>query len=150
MLLEDVIRLHLPTLYTGYDVLSSHAIRITRDADLQPPGRPEDLLASIEEGLRERRLGAAVRLQYDGDLPRDILATLLDELELQPPDLYEDEGFAAFSDLLQLYAALDVPRLKDRARRRTRSPRSRTRRTSGPRSAPRTSSCTTPTTPSTR
>jgi polyphosphate kinase len=115
MLLEDVIRLHLPTLYTGYDVLSSHAIRITRDADLQPPGRPEDLLASIEEGLRERRLGAAVRLQYDGDLPRDILATLLDELELQPPDLYEDEGFAAFSDLLQLYAALDVPRLKDRA-----------------------------------
>ena len=115
ILLEDVIRLHLPTLYTGYDVLSSHAIRITRDADLQPPGRPEDLLASIEEGLRERRLGAAVRLQYDGDLPHDILATLLDELELQPPDLYEDEGFAAFSDLLQLYAALDVPRLKDRA-----------------------------------
>src|SRR6266851_4705673 len=84
------------------------------DADLQAPGWPEGLLTSIEESLRERRLGTAVRLQYDGDLPPDILATLLEELEIQLEDLYEGEGFAAFSDLLQLYAALDIPRLKDR------------------------------------
>ncbi len=116
MLLEDLIRLHLPDIYTGYDILSSHAIRITRDADLQPSSRPEDLLTSLEESLRERRLGTAVRLQYDGDLPPDFLATLLDELEMQPADLYEGEGFTAFSDLLQLYAAVDVPRLKDRSR----------------------------------
>ena len=114
MLLEDVIRLHLPTIYNGYDILSSHAIRVTRDAILEPPGRPEDLLASIEESLRERRLGTAVRLQHDGDLPPDILATLLDELELSPEDLYEDKGFTAFSDLFQLYAAANVARLKDR------------------------------------
>ena len=114
MLLEDVIRLHLPNIFNGYDIVSSHAIRVTRDAVLQPPGRPEDLLTSIEESLRERRLGTAVRLQHDGDLPPDILATLLDELELAPEDLYEDEGFTAFSDLFQLYTAVDVPRLKDR------------------------------------
>jgi polyphosphate kinase len=116
ILLEDVIRLQLPNLYNGYDILSSHAIRVTRDADIQMRGRPEDLLASIEESLRERRLGTAVRLQYDADLPADILTTLLEELELQPEDLYEGEGFTAFSDLLQLYAALDVPRLKDAPR----------------------------------
>jgi len=114
MLLEDVIRLHLPNIYNGYDIVSTHAIRVTRDAALQPPGRPEDLLASIEESLRERRLGTAVRLQHDGDLPPDILAMLLDELELSPEDRYEDEGFTAFSDLFQLYTAVDVPRLKDR------------------------------------
>src|SRR3984893_2434031 len=114
MLLEDVIRLHLPTIYNGYEIVSSHAIRVTRDAYLQPRGGREDLLVSIEESLRERRLGTAVRLQHDGDLPPDILATLLDELELSPEDLFEGEGFAAFSDLFQLYAAVDVPRLKDR------------------------------------
>jgi polyphosphate kinase len=114
MLLEDVIRQHLPSLYNGYDVLSSHTIRVTRDADLHARGGPEDLLASIEEGVRERRLGTAVRLQYDADLPPDILATLLDELELSPEDLYKGHGFTAFSDLFQLYAALDLPRLKDR------------------------------------
>ncbi len=114
MLLEDVIRLNLPSVYNGYDILSSHAIRVTRDADIQMRGRPEDLLISIEQSLRDRRLGMAVRLQYDADLPGDILATLLDELELQPEDLYEGEGFTAFSDLLQLYSAVDIPRLKDR------------------------------------
>src|SRR5713226_4778627 len=114
MLLEDVIRLHLPTIYNGYEIVSSHAIRVTRDAYLQPRGGREDLLVSIEESLRERRLGTAVRLQHDGDLPPDILATLLDELELSPEDLFEGEGFAAFSDLFQLYTAVDVPRLKDR------------------------------------
>src|SRR3984893_9436414 len=114
MLLEDVIRLHLPTIYNGYEIVSSHAIRVTRDAYLQPRGGREDLLVSIEESLRERRLGTAVRLQHDGDLPPDILATLLDELELSPEDLFEGEGFAAFSDLFQFYTAVDVPRLKDR------------------------------------
>jgi len=64
--------------------------------------------------VRERRLGTAVRLQYGTDLPSDILATLLDELELSPEDLYAGEAFTAFSDLFQLYAALDLPRLKDR------------------------------------
>jgi polyphosphate kinase len=116
ILLEDVIRLQLPSLYNGYDILSSHAIRVTRDADIQMRGRSEDLLVSIEESLRVRRIGTAVRLQYDADLPSDILTTLLEELELQPEDLYEGEGFTAFSDLLQLYAALDVPRLKDAPR----------------------------------
>ncbi|PYN58600.1 MAG: polyphosphate kinase 1 [Candidatus Rokuibacteriota bacterium] len=114
MLLEDVIRQHLPSIYNGYDVLASHAIRVTRDADLHTRGGPEDLLTSIEEGVRERRLGTAVRLQYDAHLSSDIRATLLDELELSPEDLYEGEGFTAFSDLFQLYAALDLPRLKDR------------------------------------
>jgi polyphosphate kinase len=114
VLQEDVIRLMLPSLYTGYDILSTHAIRVTRDADVQMRGRPVDLLTSVEESLRERRLGSAVRLQYDADLPQEILATLMEELELQPEDLYESEGFTAFSDLLQLYGSLDVPRLKDR------------------------------------
>src|SRR5437868_2819491 len=59
MLLEDVIRLHLPTIYNGYEIVSSHAIRVTRDAYLQPRGGREDLLVSIEESLRERRLGTA-------------------------------------------------------------------------------------------
>jgi len=55
-----------------------------------------------------------VRLQYEPDLPPAILATLVDELELGEDDLYAGEGFTAFSDLFQLYAAVDVPRLKDR------------------------------------
>jgi polyphosphate kinase len=115
MLLEDVIRLQLPRLYHGYEIVSCHAIRVTRDADIDlPRGRGQDLLTTIEESLRERRMGTAVRLQYEADLPAPVLAILVDELELVPDDLYEGEGFTAFSDLVQLYAAVDRPGLKDR------------------------------------
>jgi polyphosphate kinase len=116
MLLEDVIRLYLSRLYRGYEILSSHAIRVTRDADVQPAaGRTAgDLLKEIEQSLRKRRMGDAVRLQYDPDLPADVLARLVDELELEPADLYAGEGFTAFTDLGQLYSAVDLPRLKDR------------------------------------
>lgn len=115
ILLEDVIRLHLPQLYRGYEIVSCHALRVTRDADIQLPlGRTQDLLTTIEQSVRERRMGTAVRLQYDEDLPAEVLASFVAELELQPEDLYPSEGFSAFTDLLQLYSAIDLPRLKDR------------------------------------
>ena len=111
--LEDVIRVQLPRLYEGYEIRSAHALRVTRDAEVRLSRAPEDLLESIEAGVRGRRMGSAVRLQYDGDLPADILTMLVEELELDRRDLYEAEGFIAFSDLFQLYAAIDEPRLKD-------------------------------------
>jgi polyphosphate kinase len=114
MLLEDVLRYYLPRLYNGFEIVSSHAIRVTRDADFGVMRRPdEDLLKSIEKGIRERRMGDAVRLQYDPDMPKQILTQLIEELELTAEDLYPGTGFTAFTDLFQLYSAVNVPRLKD-------------------------------------
>ena len=109
--------MHLPQVYAGYEIRSAHALRVTRDAEVRLSRTPEDLLESIEAGVRQRRMGSAVRLQYDGDLPAEMLAMVVDELGLAPRDLYEAEGFIAFSDLFQLYAAIDEPRLKDAAPR---------------------------------
>jgi polyphosphate kinase len=115
MLLEDVLRGHLPRLYHGFEITSCHAIRVTRDAEFGlSRWRDEDLMISIEKGIRQRRMGDAVRLQYDADLPRDVLAQLVDELELETEDLYPGTGFTAFTDLFQLYAAVNLPRLKDK------------------------------------
>jgi polyphosphate kinase len=115
VLLEDVLRQYLPRLYHGFDLLSTHAVRVTRDAEFAlVRRRNEDLLATIEQGVRERRMGDAVRLQYDPDLPKELLAQLMEELELSGEDLYPATGFTAFTDLFQLYTAANVPRLKDR------------------------------------
>jgi polyphosphate kinase len=115
MLLEDVLRHYLPRLYHGFELLSTHAIRITRDADFGiSRRRDETLLMSIEQGVRERRMGDAVRLQYDPDLSKEIVAQLVEELELSAQDLYPGKGFTAFTDLFQLYSAVNIPRLKDR------------------------------------
>ena len=115
MLLEDVLRHYLPRLYHGFELLSTHAIRVTRDADFGiSRRRDETLLMSIEQGVRERRMGDAVRLQYDPELAKEIVVQLVEELELSSADLYPGKGFTAFTDLFQLYTAVNIPRLKDR------------------------------------
>jgi polyphosphate kinase len=114
MRLEDVVNLDLPWLYHGYEIDSCHAIRVTRDAEITVESvQGEDLLTAVESSLRERRMGDAVRLQYDADLPSHVLSTLVESLELGAEDLYPGAGFTAFADLFQLYAAVDAPLLKD-------------------------------------
>jgi polyphosphate kinase len=115
VLLEDALRQYLPRLYHGFEIISCHAIRVTRDAEfLLPRRRDEDLLGAIEQGVRGRRMGDAVRLQYDSDLPAAIVNKLVEELELGLGDLYPGTGFTAFTDLFQLYSAVNAARLKDR------------------------------------
>ena len=115
VLLEDVLDHYLPRFYHGFEILSTHAVRVTRDAEFGlVRRRDEDLLMIIEQGIRERRMGDAVRLQYDPDLPRELLTQLVEELELSDEDLYPGKGFTAFTDLFQLYGAVNIPRLKDR------------------------------------
>ncbi len=113
-MLEDVILMNLDMFYNGYEVLNCASIRVTRDADVDYEEEgAEDLLKVIEEGIRNRRNGAAVRLQYDPGLSTSVLNILVEELELESEDLYPTEGFTAFSDLIELYDAIDRPDLRD-------------------------------------
>ena len=112
--LEDFVRYHLDRVFPGYTILSCHMIRVTRDSDLPvEEDSEEDLMKVIEEGLRDRRRGAVVRLQYERDLPLTLLDFLREELELAPEDLYPTDGVAAFSDLFSLYNQVQAPHLKD-------------------------------------
>ncbi|HNX94039.1 MAG TPA: polyphosphate kinase 1 [Holophaga sp.] len=114
VILEDVVRMHLPRVFQGYAIKNCQALRVTRDSDLPLEEDPfEDLMKTVEEHLRSRRRGAAVRLQYEKGLSQNLLDTLIRELELAPEDLYPTDGFAAFSDLMQLYDQLQLPHLKD-------------------------------------
>jgi polyphosphate kinase len=115
ILLEHVLRHYLPRFYHGFEIVSTHAVRVTRDAEFGlVRRRDQDLLMTIEQGIRERRMGDAMRLQYDPDLPSEVLRQLIEELELTEDDLYAGKGFTVFTDLFQLYAALNIPRLKDK------------------------------------
>lgn len=116
IMLENVVRMHLDQLFNGYEVINCATIRVTRDSDIEYEEEgADDLLTAIEKGLRNRRHGASVRLQYDPKVSLGILDRLVKELELEPEDLYPTEGFTGFADLMQLYGAIDIPRLKDPA-----------------------------------
>jgi polyphosphate kinase len=110
--LEQVIAAHLDALFPGMEVLEHYAFRVTRDADFELSDDAEDLLAAMEDVLRQRtKLGVAVRLEVDARMTPEILQLLCRELELAAGDAYVVDGPLDLSGLMALYA-LRRPELK--------------------------------------
>jgi polyphosphate kinase len=114
--LEEVIALHLDTLFPGMEVISHHPFRVTRDADLDlVDDEASDLLAAIQNELRrQQRRASVVRLDVDVSMSQEVLGLLVRELDLQRGDVYRVAGLLDLSDLWSIYA-LDRPDLKDDA-----------------------------------
>lgn len=110
---EDIIEAHIESLFGGMEIENCAAFRVTRNADLTLEDEDaDDLLAAVEMELRRRRFGKAVRLEVDRDIEPEILATLLEELELTDSDVYRQSLPLGLSSLWELHG-LDRPELKD-------------------------------------
>ena len=112
--LEQVIAAHLEELFPGMEIVSTHAFRITRNADLElEEDEAGDLLVAVEENLRQRRLSPmVVRLEVDQAIGERSLSLLMRELGLQPNDVYEVRRQLGLEGLWQLYD-IDRPDLKE-------------------------------------
>ncbi len=121
--LERLIGAHLVSLFPGMEIVGWHTFKITRYSDLDVPAadEPEDLLATIEEQVFQRRFGEVVRLEVQSGMPVHIRQLLLDELrEVSDPeilplteaDVHESGTLLELGDLLSL-ATLDIPALRD-------------------------------------
>src|SRR5437588_2911991 len=126
MPLEDVIALHLPSLFPGMEIVARHPFRVTRDGDLDDvDSDAEDMLAAIQTELRRRRRHArVVRLEVDPGMSPEVPELLTPELELQPADVYQIDGPLDLSAMGSL-AALDRPDLKEDPWTPTTQPRLR-------------------------
>ncbi len=103
LLLEDVIAAHIGELFKGRRVLAAHAFRVTRNTDYEfEEEEAEDLLATIEDGLRRRRFGSAVRLEVVRDTPPALITFLQERLRLAPEDIFTLEGPLGTADLMGL------------------------------------------------
>ena len=64
--IDQVIEANLADLFMGMEVIESHLFRVTRNADFDiEEDEADDLLMAIEEELRRRRFGEAVRLEVE-------------------------------------------------------------------------------------
>ncbi len=107
--LEEVVRHHLPEVFRGMEVQGAWAFRITRNADVRrAEEEAEDLIAMIAEELRERRFAPVVRMEVEHTMPDRVRRLLMEELELDPEDLFEVEGPINLGDC-QALAELDLP-----------------------------------------
>ena len=111
ILLEDMIRAHMDQLFVGHELIGAHAFRITRDADIEvEEGEADDLLAAIEEELRQRRFGKVVRVEIEATAPKDVRELLLAGFELRPDALSDVEGVLDLTVCSEI-AALPLPNL---------------------------------------
>jgi polyphosphate kinase len=112
--LEEVICANLDMLFPGVEVVASYPFRVTRDADPEiEEDEASDLLTAIEESVRKRHFGSAVRLEIDETMPEQVRDILINNLGLAPYQVYTVGGPLGLADTMEL---MDVnrPDLKDK------------------------------------
>lgn len=91
--LEEIIGEHLGSLFEGMEVLQHHTFRVTRNEDLDvDEDEAENLLKALEEELKRRRFGPAVRLEVSSTIDSEVLELLKEELDIEAEDVYSLEG----------------------------------------------------------
>lgn len=112
VLLEDVISSHINKLFYGYQVKSSQAFRLTRNADLTIHEEgAQDLLVEIEKELKKRKWGVGSRLEVrDGEMSDEVLDYLLDEFEIEESDVFKIDGPLDLTFMFPFVKAISVGR----------------------------------------
>ena len=114
--LEDIIASHCQDLFKGCQILDVVPFRVTRDSDLDLEEEDSvDLLKEVEESLRKRKRGAAVRLEIFKTNNSRIKKFLEDNLDVSDLEIYEINGpldptcFFKFTGLKGMWPWLHEP-----------------------------------------
>jgi polyphosphate kinase len=126
VLLEDVVSARLPELFGGFEVDSWTAFRITRDSDLELlEQESDDMLKLIEDRLKARQRGQAVRLEIASKADEAITRLIIEEEGLHAGDaggcrdghygeVYRIDGPLDLTASWELYRLSGYERLHDR------------------------------------
>lgn len=114
--LEDIIASHCHDLFKGCHILDMVSFRVTRDSDLDlEEDDSVDLMKEVEESLRKRKRGAAVRLEIFKTNNNRIKKFLEENLDVTEMEVYEINGpldptcFFKFIDMKGMWPWLYEP-----------------------------------------
>lgn len=111
--LEDVIRGNIRELFPGTQVEGAHLFRIIRDTDMViQEDEADDLLETVDRGLKQLRYGALSLLQVEEDMPRRVLNILVENFEVDEDVVVPTRERMGFGDWMAL-TRLHRPTLKD-------------------------------------
>ncbi|HEY6161107.1 MAG TPA: polyphosphate kinase 1 [Bacteroidia bacterium] len=104
ILLEDVIRFCLDDIFSifEYDSIEAHAIKMTRDAELDiDQDVSKSIVEKISRSLKKRKRGTPVRLTYDDDIPKETLGYLTKRIKvLKEENLISGGRYHNFRDFI--------------------------------------------------
>ncbi|MBI5473263.1 MAG: polyphosphate kinase 1 [Ignavibacteriae bacterium] len=99
MFLDDVIRVHLATVFAGYRCNVAYSIKLTRDAELEIDDEMTgDLVEKVKKALRKRGEGLPCRFLSDSEMPKSMLIFLLRHFGLSNDDVVVGSRYHNFSD----------------------------------------------------
>ncbi len=106
-LVESIIKKHVEELFVGYELVSSLAFRVTRNADMMiEEEEAEDFLELLEQGIRARRRGQFVRLTIDGNDDQELFDFLHSHIKVDDGDIYKYNGIPiGLSQIWQIVGA---------------------------------------------
>ncbi len=114
VLLEEIIAAHLGDLFGGFKVLAHTVFRVTRNTDLAiNEDEAEDLLQTIEETLRQRILGDAVRIEILASGDDRFAQMLMGALDVRERDVYRVNGPVDVTALMALHRGEGFKSLRD-------------------------------------
>ncbi|MCT4611505.1 MAG: RNA degradosome polyphosphate kinase [Pelagimonas sp.] len=102
ILLEDVLLLHIDSLFPGYKCKDHLGFRVLRDSDLEVEEEAEDLVREFEVALKRRRRGEVVRLTISKGAPKALRKIIMRELHVQDSEVVELDGMIGVGDTKEL------------------------------------------------
>jgi polyphosphate kinase len=111
--LEDVVCANVQSLFPGTTIKSAHLFRVIRDTDMViQEDEADDLLETVDQGLRLLRHGAPSLLQVEERMPRRVLDILVENFEIEDDVLVRTTNRMGMGDWMELMR-LHRPELKD-------------------------------------
>jgi polyphosphate kinase len=110
--LEDLIRRNIQQLFPGTQVEGAHLFRIIRDTDMViQEDEADDLLETVDRGLKQLRYGALSLLQVEADMPKRVLQILIENFEVDEDVVVRTADRLGYGDWEEL-SKLHRPALK--------------------------------------
>jgi len=100
--LEGLVSLYLGHLFPGFDVISKGYFRLVRDSEIEILEEAEDLVRHFESALKRRRRGTVIRLKVNAEMPEDLLAFVVDELDVSRDDVFVLDGLLGLAAVSKL------------------------------------------------
>ncbi len=100
--LEELLLLHLQSLFPGYRYIGHCSFRVLRDSDLEVEEEAEDLVREFEVALKRRKRGEVVRLNLSHEAPEGLRAVVMEELHVTHEEVVEVDGMIGLADLKEL------------------------------------------------
>ena len=111
--LEDVIEHNIHELFPGTEVRGAHLFRIIRDTDMViQEDEADDLLETVDKGLKQLRYGALSLLEVDATMPRRVLNILVENFAVEEDVVVRTADRMGLGDWRAIQK-LHRPQLKD-------------------------------------